>query len=58
MKKILALLLFISAAASAADKKILLRGSETSFTANDHAVVRYKKAAGDRADIIVARSQE
>ena len=58
MKKILVLLLLVSAAASAADKKILLRGGETSFTANDHAVARYKKAAGDRADIVVARSQE
>lgn len=58
MKKILVVLLLISAAASAADKKILLRGSETSFTANDQAVARYQKAAGDRADIIVARSQE
>ncbi len=58
MKKILVLLLLVSAAASAADKKILLRGGETSFTANDHAVARYKKAVGDRADIVVARSQE
>jgi phosphoglycerate dehydrogenase-like enzyme len=57
MKNTLVLLLLAVACLSAADKKILVRGG-SSFTSNDEAVALYRKAAGDRADIIVARSQE
>ncbi len=58
MKRILVLLLAISAVTFAADKKIVIRALSGGFAYDDDAIAAYKKEAGKDADIVVARSME
>ncbi len=58
MKRIAVLLLACSTIALAADKKIVIRALSSGFAYDDNAVQAYEKAAGEDADIVVARSAE
>lgn len=56
MKRICVLLLAFATIGLAADKKILIRALSSGFAYDDNAVSAYREAAGDDADIVVARS--
>ena len=58
MKRICILLLLFVSLATAADKKIVLRAAGGGWAATESAIAGYRKAAGDRADVVVARTQE
>lgn len=56
MKRISILLLAFATLGFAADKKIVVRALSSGFATDDNAIELYNKAAGDDADIVVARS--
>ena len=56
MKRILILLLALSAVCVAADKKIVIRALSSGFAYDDNAIQMYEKEAGTHADIVAARS--
>jgi phosphoglycerate dehydrogenase-like enzyme len=57
MQRLIPLLLLLAAGAFAADKKILIQGSNRqSWVSSDSALSRYRAAAGTGADIVVTRS--
>jgi phosphoglycerate dehydrogenase-like enzyme len=57
MKKLLPLLLLVSAALIAADKKIIVQASSNSpWVADDKAMAGYRKAVGGQADIVLTKN--
>ena len=56
--RICILLLAFATVAVAADKKIVIRALSSGFAYDDDAIERYKKEAGDHADIVAARTAE
>lgn len=58
MKRLFVFLLVFTTVAAAADKKILLRAMGRGWAFNDAALAKYREAAGNEADLIVARSAE
>lgn len=58
MKRILIFLLGFAALAAAADKKIVVRALSGGFAYDDNAAKLYTQAAGEDADVVMARSME
>ena len=59
MKRIIIALLLFAATASAADKKIVIRALDSGgWASTDMALAEYRKAAGNQADIVVAKTQD
>jgi phosphoglycerate dehydrogenase-like enzyme len=58
MNKLCILVLTCAAVLSAADKKIVVRALSGGFADDANAIALYKKAAGNDADVVAAKSQE
>ena len=58
MKKLLVLTLLTCALGWAADKKIVIGGSSSWWVYEDEAIADFRKAAGNRADVVIARTPD
>ena len=58
MKKLIVLTLLTCVVGWAADKKIVVGGSSSWWVYDDEAIEGYRKAAGNRADVVIARTPD